>query len=48
MANSAVAGPPLKRVRAQVEAGFERRRREQAVLQSRKQAVSRYTVVIEP
>ncbi|CAN0573967.1 unnamed protein product, partial [Laminaria digitata] len=40
--------PPLKRVRAQVEAEFERRRREQAVLRSRKQAVSRYTVVIEP
>lgn len=40
--------PPLKRVRAQVEAEFERRRREQAVLQARKQAVSRYTVVIEP
>jgi len=40
--------PPLEKIRAQVEAEFERRRREQAILHARKQAVSRYTVVIEP
>lgn len=40
--------PSLDTVRTQVGAEFERGRREQAVLRARRQAVSRYTVVIEP